>query len=287
MIEFRGATEDDLESLYEVFVQAEGEVWQRQGLDWSPLPVEVFAAVHRHLLEHDGNRAFVALDGGAIVAYTAAMAREDTWYFASLFVLPNYQGQRLGQQLLERAWTGSFTCRITITDSHQPASNGLYARRGLIPTTPILKLTGTGACEKPEDLDASAADGEAMVAIDRAAYGFDRRPDHQFWQEQKGQPRLWRRSGQPVGYTYTDPLGLIGPLAALTAVDAAEVLRAELARRNDQQTTVVVPGTARELVSAGLAAGLRFTGLPDLLLLSDGCPVPTAIALSASAPFLY
>ena len=41
-----------------------------------------------------------------------------------------------------------------------------------------------------------------------------------------------------------------------------------------------VPGSARELVEAALAAGLRITGPPGLLLLSRGVEPPRALAIS-------
>jgi len=98
------------------------------------LLVEAWAPIHRHLLREDTDLAFVAIDDDEIVGFTAALARGDAWYLSALFVLPAYQGRGVGSELLDRAWAGSFACRITITDSFQPLSNGLYAKRGLITT---------------------------------------------------------------------------------------------------------------------------------------------------------
>ena len=44
--------------------------------------------------------------------------------------------------------------------------------------------------------------------------------------------------------------------------------------------TVDAPGSAREVVSAGLAAGLRLGELPGLVLLSEGVEPPRSLAFS-------
>jgi hypothetical protein len=204
----------------------------------------------------------------------------DTWFFAALFVHPDYQGGGVGRELLDRAWSGSFARRITITDPYQPRSNGLYARRGLVPTTPILSLAGTSAATASANLVDAPPDSSAIARIDRAAYGFDRTPDHLFWDEQKGAPTLWTNGDEPLGYAYAAASGFIGPLAAWTPSGAAEILRSELARRVGEQTTVLVPGSARALIETALGAGLRFNRPPGLLLLSEGCPVPDSLAIS-------
>lgn len=279
-IEIRPATDADLEAEHRVFVTAEGELWARHDFEWPAPTFEAWAPVHRHLLNEDGDRSFVAVEGEQVVGFTAALARDDVWYFSALFVLPEYQGSGVGRELLDRAWAGPFGRRITITDSFQPMSNGLYASRGLIPTTPILSLAGRPTCGPADDLESSPPDADAIAAIDQAAYGFDRTPDHRFWHAQKGAPTLWTQAGTAVGYSYTAPNGLIGPLAALDAPAAARVLRADLGRRAGEQTALFIPGTARTLVAAALDAGLRFSRPPGLLLLSDGCPAPTALAIS-------
>lgn len=111
-------------------------------------------------------------------------------------------------------------------------------------------------------------------------YGFDRAADHHLWHHQKGPPTLWEQAGRPVGYAYSAGSGLIGPLAGRDDTAAALVLHAELARRRGQEATLFIPGTARPLVASALDAGLRFNRPPGLLLLSDGCPAPTALAIS-------
>ena len=118
-----------------------------------------------------------------------------------------------------------------------------------------------------------------LAALDAAAYGFDRAVDHRFWA--RGARRtVWCRGGEPVAYAYVAPGGRIGPLAGRDAEGAAAALAAELARSAGPPVHLEIPGSARELVEAALAAGLRMTGPPGLLLLSRGLEPPRGLAVS-------
>jgi GNAT superfamily N-acetyltransferase len=279
-LEFRRAAEVDLRAAYDVFAAAEGELWHRHGLEWSPSPFEAWSAPQRHLLTEDGERAFVALDGKRLAGFSAALAHGDTWFLSALFVLPDYQGRRVGRELLERSWAGDYRRRMTITDSIQPVSTGMYARCGLIPTTPILSLSGLPTCDPPTGLDAVATEPEALTTLDRGAYGFERAADHRFWREQAAEANLWLLAGEPIAYSYVDSKGLIGPLAGRDGPTAAIALQAELARRESQHAEVHVPASARRLVETALASGLRATRPPGLLLLSERSSPPQALAIS-------
>jgi GNAT superfamily N-acetyltransferase len=279
-MEFRRAVEFDLRAEYDVFVTAEGELWQRHGLPWSAAPFEAWSEPHRHLLAEDGERSFVALDGERLAGFSAALARGATWFLAALFVSPDYQGRRVGRELLDLSWAGDYRRRMTITDSIQPVSTGMYARRGLIPTTPILTLTGAPTCGLPDGLEAVPPEPDAVAMLDRGAYGFERAVDHRFWRGRAAQANLWLLAGEPIAYSYVDSQGLIGPLAGRNGEAAALALQAELARRESQPAEVLLPGSARSLVETALASGLRATRPPGLLLLSEGTDPPQALAIS-------
>lgn len=279
-MEFRRATELDLRAEYDLFVAAEGELWHGHGLPWTASPFQAWRAPQRHLLTEDGERSFVALDGERLAGFSAALARDDTWFLAALFVSPGYQGRRVGRELLDRSWAGEFRRRLTITDSIQPVSTGMYARRGLIPTTPILTLSGAPRCELPAGLEAVPPEAAVLATLDRGAYGFDRAVDHRFWGARAAQANLWLLAGEPVADSYVDGQGLIGPLAGRDGAAAALALRAELACRASRPAEVLLPGTARSLVQTALVCGLRLTGPPGLLLLSDGIDPPQALAIS-------
>jgi GNAT superfamily N-acetyltransferase len=278
--EFRPATEADLSAEYDVFVEAEGEVWRRHGLPWSAAPFEVWCAPHRHLLAQGGEHSFVALDGERVAGFSTALARGDTWFLSALFVLPEDQGRGVGRRLLGLSWGAGYRSRMTITDSIQPASNDMYARRGLLPTTPILALSGEPACDPPGRLEAVPPEPEALARLDRDAYGFEREADHRFWQQQAARATLWLLAGEPIAYSYVDSRGLIGPVAGRNGDAAAIALQAELARRASQRAEVQLPGSARRLVETALASGLRITRPPGLLLVGEGTDPPQAVAIS-------
>ena len=278
-IEIRPATEADLDAEYEVFRAAIGDLYRRHSFEPPSPPPEAFAAQQAHLLRHDAERSLVAEERGRVVAFAAALVRLDAWFLASLFVLPDYQGAGLGRRLLDGVWGDGYARRLTLTDAIQLVSNGLYAGRGLIPATPMLHLGGRVERVDPADLEPSEPDAAAIAELDRAAYGFDRARDHEHW-SRFARPTVWRRERRPVAYAYAWPHGRIGPLAAVDGPAAGAALRAELARLRGTPAEVVAPGSSAEVVAAALAAGLRFTRPPGLLLLSAGLAPPRGLAIS-------
>ena len=278
-VEFRAATEADVAAEYEVFVEAEGSLLRRHGFEGPQTRPEGFARSHAHLLAHDGARSFVAVADGAVVGFSDAIVRGDTWFLSSLFIRERFQGRGVGRRLLELSWGEDHARRITISNSIQPVSNGLYAKRGLVPATPMLELAGVPRSDAPAGLEPVAPEPGALAMLDRAAYGFDRSVDHAYW-SQGAAGTLWLRDGEPAAYSYRSESGGIGPIAGADPAGAAAALRAELAR-SDGPAVLGVPGSARELVEAALAAELRFEAPPGLLLLSAGVEPPRALAISS------
>jgi len=274
-VEVRATAAEDLRELYEVFREAIGELYRRHRLEPPGAPFEVFRSLHEHLLAHDGDRCRVAVADGRIAGYAAALARGRAWFLASLFVRPDAQSAGIGRSLLDAVWGDGFRERRTLTDAIQPVSNGLYARRGLIPATPALHVGGRPQASGM--LEPAEADAEALAELDRAAYGFDRAPDHAYWARHASRT-LWLRGGEPAAYAYVFPGGRIGPLAGRTPDDASAALTAELDRL--AEASLVVPGSCRELVAAALGAGLRIARVPGLLLLSEHAPCPRSLVIS-------
>lgn len=269
-MEIRPTADDDFDSLRDVFLTATGELFGRHGLP-APSPSEAaFAATQRHIAA-TGLSAVAVWDDGRIAGFAAALVRGDDWFLSSLHVRPEEQSRGLGSRLLDAVW-GQAVSRRTITDAFQPVSNALYGRRGLIPATPLLTFEGV-----PSRPFAAAEEVPAdLAAIDAAAYGFDRAPDHASWSA------VARRSEQGDAYSYAFPSGEIGPVAGLTPNAAARALAAELARA-EGAVRVRVLGSARTLVEVALAARLRLSPVAGLLLLSDGVEPPTALAPSGYA----
>jgi GNAT superfamily N-acetyltransferase len=160
-------------------------------------PFEPFANQQRHLLRHDAERCVVAERDGTPVAYASAWARDDAWFLASLFVRPDAQARGVGSALLDAIW-GDFRHRRTLTDAIQPVSNALYARRGLVPATPVLAFTGRSRVRDVTELEPAAQAPDvaaALRAVDEIAYGFDRAPDHAYWAT-LARRTVWRRGDE-------------------------------------------------------------------------------------------
>lgn len=269
-MELRPTTDDDLPALRAVFLEAIGDLFRRHGFEPPAPSLEVFANQQRHIALT--GTSVLAEEGGVVLGFGAALSRGDDWFLSSLFIAPRAQALGLGSALLDAVW-GRATRRRTITDAIQPVSNALYARRGLVPATPILTFTGEPSLDEPGD----PADAE-VAAIDVAAYGFDRGVDHRYWRG-FAQHSTWGDA-----YSYVFPGGDIGPVAGLTAGAAARALAAELTRA-EGQVRLRVPGSARALVEVALRAGLRLAPVPGLLLLSEGAEPPTALAPSGYVLF--
>ena len=276
-VEYRPAVEGDLEIGSRIFNRAQNELYHRHGFTRTDRPVEIFAGPQGHVLTHDPNRCFVAEVRGPLVAFSSAIVRADAWYCSALFVDPEFQGHGIGRHLFELSAAGWPARRMTIADAIQPVSTGLYASKGLIPSTPILVVGGRPSIDAPADVEPSGPTPADLAALDLAVYGFDRAIDHAFWGTQ-AVATLWRRNGQSLAYTYVSSGGWIGPLAGRDEASAAEALRAELARQTN--VTLEIPGSAAALVEAAFAAGLRLVNPPGFLLHSRPARTPTALVIS-------
>lgn len=148
-VTYRRAEEADLPRAFVVFRAALNAYLVPAGQEAIP-DDDQQSPSYRHFLEHDGERFWVAeavveeLAGGGgrsigagsreIVGWGCGLLRGDWWFLSSLFVLPEAQGTGVGARLFELAGTGApaGAVRATVTDSLQPVSNTLYARRGLL-----------------------------------------------------------------------------------------------------------------------------------------------------------
>jgi len=277
-MDFRPAMAGDLADEFQVFELAQRDLYRRRGANWPGRNFAEWERLHRHLLGHDGARSFVAEEAGRLVGFTAAWVRAEVWFLSALFVLPERQGRGIGKRLLDLAWGEGYRRRITITEALQPVSTASYARRGLIPRTPILRFAGKPRSKEPVHLEPAPPDPHALRFVDRAAYGFDRTVDHALWKEAAESATLWLVDGEPAAYSYVSATGLIGPLAGRDETSAAKALRAELERCAERTVSVAIPGSAAQLAQVAVASGLRMAD-PGLLLLRPPADPPRTLAI--------
>jgi GNAT superfamily N-acetyltransferase len=277
-VNLRPARASDFADEFVVFESAQRELYERRGAKWAGRDFYDWDRLQRHLLAHDRARSFVAEESGQVVGFTAAFVRGDVWFLSALFVRPEWQGRGIGKRLLSRVWGEGYRRRITITEALQPVSTASYARRGLIPTTPILSFEGEIGSAEAQQLEPAAPDPDALRILDQAAYGFDRAVDHVLWRETAERSTLWLVNEEPAAYSYVSAKGEIGPLAGRDQTSAANALRAELARLAGRTVSVAIPGSSARLAEVALGAGLRMKD-PALLLLCPPADPPCALAI--------
>ena len=172
------------------------------------------------------------------------------------------------------------------TDTAQPISNGLYARRGMLPRLPIWRLAGEprrwdALPALPPSLEAVPFDAIAANGHEgprRLAEAVDDTRPRGHRHHAPGRPRVpaARRQGRvpraragtaASSATRTDPpIGRIGPVAALEP-DLLPALLGVAIRHTPMLGTVGVwvPASADRAMRALLEAGLHFDRFPGLV----------------------
>jgi len=242
-----------------------------------------------HVLRHDGPRCWAAQSGDRLVAWGTAIQRGAWWFLSDLFVLPEAQGRGVGGELLRRCMAAADGAETfaTVTDTLQPISNTLYARRGMLPREALLGFAGSpqvsdGLLGPLREGDARApglvpepltgASVTDLAILDAQVTGIERAVDHAFHLAEDGRRGwLFRRAGRPVGYVMYRPNGRIGPLGCLDAADVAPVLRhalVHLAAQGREQVSARVPAPCVGAQRVLWAAGFVPDDTPGLLLAS-------------------
>ena len=296
-VEYRRAEEGDLPRAFAVFRAALNSYLVPAGQQ--PIPEDdQQTPSYLHFLRHDAERFWVAeadveqfTDGGSdslgargrqIVGWGSGLLRGDWWFLSSLFVLPEAHGVGIGKRLLELAATGAppGAVRATVTDSLQPVSNTLYARRGLLPREVLVGFEGEPGAQAPlpalgtlvpEPLTLHAI--PELREIDAAASGLDRSVDHRFYLTNGGRSGLlFRRRGRAVGYAVLRRDGWVGPVATTRERDMEPVtgygIASLVASGVTDKVRAGVTGRNEGAQRAFWSAGLRFSGTPGLLLSS-------------------
>ena len=241
-----------------------------------------------HLRTTDPERFVVAISSERVVAFAAAVKREQLWYLSMLFVLPEIQGVGVGRELLARVLPeDDGVARATATDSAQPIANALYATYGMVPRMPLLSLiglperpgafgqlpsgvvpvafeeavTGSGGGQRRADLEG------AIEELDRELVGVARPQDHGYLRSEGRRGWLYRGpDGQPLGYGYAGESGRLGPVAVrdqdLLGPVLGHLTSAVLPRG---AFAVWIGGAADRALVPLLRAGFRLESFPVLL----------------------
>jgi hypothetical protein len=305
-VRYRPGTADDLDACTRVWRAGIEDYQGRLNQPSMPEDLGPLRRLLAHLLATDPARFWVAVgrDDG-VVGFASASVRDGLWFLAMLFVLPGTQARGIGQALLDHAQAGAVVLAGgpavpgpddpldsgihtwgMCTDAVQPISNGLYARRGMVPRIPIWRLFGEvrrwpALPPLPPSLEtvafesvaATEPDGERRLQaildeLDREVIGAAHPADHGFLRRDGRVGFLVRDhgDGHPVGYAYGSGIGRMGPVLAIDP--ALHPLLIGVAVRETPALGPValwVPGTADVATRALLDAGLRLDGFPGLV----------------------
>jgi ribosomal protein S18 acetylase RimI-like enzyme len=243
--------------------------------------------------------------GDTAIGFASASLREGLWFLAMLFVDPEEQADGIGKALMDRAQAGrdvdpggpavpgpddpldsGIHTWGMCTDAVQPISNGLYARRGMVPRIPIWRLFGEvrrwralptlpPALEavlfeavEHEHGDGGRRLGATLDDFDRELIGSAHGVDHGYLRRDGRSGVLIRErgGGRVLGYAYGSSIGRLGPVAAVDpALHPALIGTAIREVPALGPVALWVPGTADHATRALLEAGLRLDGFPGLI----------------------
>jgi GNAT superfamily N-acetyltransferase len=279
-VRVRAAETADLPACARIWRDGINDYLQRLNQREIPDDMAAISRLHAHLLATDPATFVVAVRAEAIVAFAAAIRRDDVWFLSMLFVEPGEQGAGLGRALLERILPGDGDPALaTATDSQQPIANALYAGYGLVPRMPLLSLVGRPA--GPDEfgplpagveavpLDHPEADREladAVDALDREVVGFAHPEDHRFLRLEGRRGFLFRAGERVLGYGYAAESGRVGPIAVRDEALLAPALGHVLAAVEPRGASALwVPGLADRAVVPLLRGGFRLDQFPVLV----------------------
>jgi GNAT superfamily N-acetyltransferase len=305
-VRYRAGTSNDLDACTRIWRAGIEDYQARLNQPAMPDDLAPLRRLLAHLLHTDPDRFWVATGPDAgVVGFAAASVREGLWFLAMLFVHPDVQAGGIGQVLMDHAQAGravdpggpgvpgptdAFDTGIhtwgMCTDAVQPISNGLYARRGMVPRIPIWRLFGEvrrwpAVPQLPASLEAVAfetvagtePDGERRLQsilddLEREVIGSAHPQDHEFLRREGRVGFLVRDRGdrRPLGYVYGSGIGRMGPLLALDPALHPSIVGVAVRETPALGPVALwVPGTADIATRALLDAGLRLDGFPGLI----------------------
>jgi GNAT superfamily N-acetyltransferase len=239
-----------------------------------PDDLAAISRLHAHLLATDPATFVVAVRDGVVIAFGAAIQRDEVWFLSMLFVQPGEQGAGVGRAILEQIMPADGDPALaTATDSQQPISNALYAKYGMVPRIPLLSLVGRPTSPQPfgalpDGVEAVPFDGPSddVDALDREVLGFAHPADHRFLRLEGRRGFLFRDGERALGYGYAGESGRVGPLAVRDAALLAPALGHVLTAVEPRGASALwVPGLADRAVVPLLRAGFRLDQFPVLL----------------------
>jgi len=228
-------------------------IWWRCDRDEDePFPDDPLAWDHLRHLRESGRMVMAVSEDGAPMGFGGIVVRSGVTRLADLFIDPDRQGQGVGKALL-REVLGDATVMMT-SASADPRALPLYVRAGMQPLWPYHFMLGDPRrVHAPSSVAVEAADSDELVEIDRAATGFDRATDHEYFEVGcRAEPLRIVSGRKAIGFAYLEPPQPWAPnrwilltLAVVPGYDSSDALRAALAYAGTQgadRLFTAVPG---------------------------------------------
>lgn len=231
-----------------------------------------------HLMAHDNNGFFSAIDHEDTLGYGVAHLRARQWILSELAVLPEHRGRGAGGALItrllaygERAGVRSYLAVVP----PEPSAAALLLSHGFRPLMPLYSLTMTPAAaeqlapalarllpghDQSQELLERRGQADAD-RIDKVARGLTREIDHVFWLKRLGLDVSFIRQGaRTAAYGYGGR-AQVGPVAGTTQEAAMAALGQAIASAQSaapkRVLTVRVPAAFEPAIEALLEGGAR------------------------------
>lgn len=268
---YRLARHKDLTPAMKVVFRALNDFTHRHGFEG--LSTDLTPEFHAFSLKDNPDGLWVAEEGDEVIGLGFSWVTDRFWFLADLFVLPEYQRQGVGGELLQRTFAHARKNHADnlalITFAYNTASIGLYAKHGLFPREPLYTFTApresiveqVGEYLNSTRLNPGEQHAALLAQIDDSTLGFTRAMHHRFL---LGDPSingfLLKDNGRNVGYVYISSDGHIGPLSVLSHAVMGPAFRTALAlaiQQGTEQVSAFLPGRNEEAVSIALGSGMR------------------------------
>ncbi len=186
-----------------------------------------------HLLNHDRDGFFCAIDKEETLGFAAAHVRSRQWVLSELWVLPQHQGRGAGDALLsrlllygQRSRANEFLALVPV----ESAVQGLLLRHELRPLTPVymfelpLAVAERVAGALSRLLPGKEVTGELLNRrgqaevdrIDSLTRHLTREQDHLFWLKDCGYQAAFIRQGERIAAFAYGGRDVVGPVSGTT-----------------------------------------------------------------------
>jgi len=229
-----------------------------------------------HLMAHDNNGFFSAIDHEETLGYGVAHVRARQWVLSELAILPDHRGRGAGSLLLsrllaygERASVRSYLAMVP----PDPSAAALLLSHDFTPVMPLYRFEipeetaeelGTALARLLPGHDQSQEllerRGQAdLDRIDKVVRGITREMDHVFWLKRLGLDVSFIRQGARIAAYGFGGRAQVGPVAGTTqeATLAAlgQAIRSALAAGGHRPLHVHVPAAFRPAIENLLEGG--------------------------------